>query len=121
MELLLVTGLFAAAQNSYLTANCMMRGSPDEVMRPNVALENVVFGLSGRNQLNALNASTRASTRWRVPSRNDRTSDRSTTLRPGPSYALRTELPYVPSAGCWNARGLSQLLIVPSPYGLSSV
>src|SRR5262245_43532956 len=48
-------------QKSYFTANCMMRGSPDDVMRPKVAAENAVFGLSSRNQLNALNASTRAS------------------------------------------------------------
>ena len=41
-------------------------------------------GCPSRNQLNALNASTRASIRCVSTNRNDRTSDRSTTRLPGP-------------------------------------
>jgi hypothetical protein len=72
-------------QKSYFIANCMIRGSPDDVMRPKVALDSVVFGLSSRNQLKALNASTRASIRCPLVKRNERTSERSTWCRPGPS------------------------------------
>src|SRR5215475_2214499 len=50
-------------QNWYLSPNCMMRGSAAVRICPNVALLSVVFGLPGRSQLRALNASTRASTR----------------------------------------------------------
>ena len=39
----------------------MMRGSAAAWMRPNTGLDSVVTGSSGRNQLNALNASMRAS------------------------------------------------------------
>src|SRR6185436_19225812 len=100
----------------------MTRGEAEfenDVIRPKVALLRLTPGLPGMNQLSALNASTGASNLWLLGSANCRTSDKSSTLKPGPSYALRTELPYVPNAGCAKAVGLNQLLIVPSPYGLS--
>ena len=50
-------------QNWNLSPNCMMRGSAAVRICPNVALLSVVFGLPGRSQLSALNASTRASIR----------------------------------------------------------
>jgi hypothetical protein len=66
-------------------------------MRPNVELENVVFGFSSRNQLNALNAASR------------------TLVRFADEVAIAAE-----PRRCAIAAGLRQLLIVPSPYGLSS-
>src|SRR5207237_8849889 len=99
----------------YFSANGIARGSaPMLWMRPKLELLRFVTGLPFTNQLNALNASTRASILCCAVSENCRTSERSTVCRPGPKYALRFELPYVPRAGCAKAFGLSQLLIVPS-------
>ena len=68
----------------------MMRGSSALVMRPNVAgALKLVLGLFQRNQLKALNASTRASMRCVLAKRNERTSDRSTLRWPGPVNELR--------------------------------
>ena len=51
-------------QNSYFTANCMTRGVPAFVIRPNVAgAFRFVPGLPIRKKLKALNASIRASMR----------------------------------------------------------
>src|SRR5262245_17459454 len=107
----------------------MMRGSPATRYRPKSGLERFVTGAwfvvgltltsPGRNQLNALNASMRASSRCDVAKRNDRTTARSTTRVPIPSYAFRPELPCVPSAGCEKAAALSQLSGALLPYGSS--
>ena len=80
---------FPSDQNRYLSANCMMRGlaaAENDVIFPNVVAElRFTPGLPGMNQLNALNASTRASTLCAPDSENWRTSERSTVLKPGPS------------------------------------
>src|SRR6267143_1889994 len=74
-------------QNKYLSANCITRGEAaveNDVIRPKVVAElRLMPGLPGMNQLNALNASTRASILFELDRANCRTSERSTVLNPG--------------------------------------
>ena len=78
-------------QKSIFIANCIILESPDDVMRPKVALDSVCLDCRAGTS-KALNASTRASILCPFVKRNERTSERSTCCRPGPSYALRTDV-----------------------------
>src|SRR5690606_32816194 len=101
-------------QNQVRTANCRMRGSPAVVMRPKLPDVSVLFGRPKLARFSALNASARNCTRYRSLNTNVLNRPTSSTAYPGPRYALRADVPNVPSAFGANASVLNQRLSLSS-------
>ena len=77
----------------YFSDSCISRAAPALLMIPKFVLPSVPFGLFQLTQLNALNASIRNWIWRRSRMSNDLASERSTTLRPGPTTGLRGDVP----------------------------
>src|SRR6185436_463823 len=91
-------------QKPYLIPNCMMRGSPaDVVMRPNVPAVKFRLGLPQLKLFSRLNTSTRSSMFCVDANGTSLETARSIFQNPGPLTLLRSWLPNAPLAGCANA------------------
>src|SRR5688572_3536161 len=80
------------SQNTYLSANCMIRGCWTEVMRPKFTFVIVPVGLFARTAFGTLNASSRASMR-RLPKRKEREMAASSVQVPMPGTEKNPALP----------------------------